>query len=61
MKHWRVLFTWLALVLPVAVGAQTSTFFHSPAAISMAFSATEPSAEVLRLHPFSKDYLKSFA
>lgn len=61
MKHWRVLFTWLALVLPVVVGAQTTTFLHSPAAISMAISSTEPSAEGLRLHPFSKDYLKSYA
>ena len=61
MRHWRGCFALLALVLPVAAVAQMTTFLRSPAPISMAFSATESSAEPLRLHPFSKDYLKSYA
>jgi membrane-associated phospholipid phosphatase len=61
MRHRRACFALIALVLPVAAVAQTTAFLRSPAPISMVFSATESSAEPLRLHPFSKDYLKSFA
>jgi membrane-associated phospholipid phosphatase len=61
MRHWRACFALLALVLPVTAVAQTTTFLRSPAPISMVFSATEPSAGPLHLHPFSKDYLKSYA
>ena len=62
MKHLRIqLFALLGLFFPIAAAAQSPVFLQSPGTSGSYLAAAQPSTPALRLHPFSKDYLKSFA
>lgn len=56
-----LLFALLGLLLPMAAAAQTPAAARSLGTLASTLATTEPAETALRLHPFSRDYLHSFA